>query len=186
MAMEDMLKKSLDSEKVIVAHHIKSILDAEIELQIEELKGKKVFLCFDGTLWLGDIFAVVSQYVKVSDGKANSCQQLIHIEFANKSMHGPNVCAEVSSGLQEGKQLLCEDVVSIAVDGCSVNLAAHAVIEKNYDIVWMLCFLCVSHSTNNGGDEASFVILHQFLTIIQKCFLPSDNAKIIWEKHTGW
>ena len=72
----------------------------------------------------------------------------------------------------------------MAVDGCSVNIAAHAAIEKDYDIVWMLC-LCLSHSTNNGGDEASFVILHQFWTLIQKCFSQSENAKIIWEKHTG-
>jgi hypothetical protein len=83
--------------------------------------------------------------------------------------------AEVSNGFQ-GKRLVHKDVVSIAVDGCSVNIAAHAAIKKSYDIVWMLC-LCLSHSTNNGRDEASFVILCQFWTLIQKSFSQSDNAK---------
>jgi hypothetical protein len=182
-AMEDISKKSLEGRSAVVSNHLKSILDAELELQIEELKGKKISLCFDGTPRLGDVFAMVARYVEVRDGKVNSRQRLIHIAFANKSMNGPNVCAEVSRGLQ-GKRLVHQDVVSMAVDGCSVNIAAHAAIEKDYDIVWMLC-LCLSHSTNNGGDEASFVILHQFWTLIQKCFSQSENAKIIWEKHTG-
>lgn len=79
-----------------------------------------------------------------------------------------------------------KDAVAVTVlDGCSVNLAAHAATKKDCNIVWMLC-LCLSHSTNNGGDEASFAILHQFWTLIQKCFSLSDNAKIRWEKHTGW
>jgi hypothetical protein len=181
-AMEDMSKLSLEGATMIVANHITPILNAEIELQIEELKGKRISLCFDGTPRLGDVFAMVARYVEVYDGKANSRQRLIHVAFAKKSMNGPNVCAEVSSGLQ-GRRLVHKDVVSMSVDGCSVNLAAHTAIEKDYDIVWMLS-LCLSHSTNNGGDEASFVILHQFWTLIQKCFSQSDNAKIIWEKHT--
>jgi hypothetical protein len=178
-----MLKKSLEGANTIVATHIKPILNAEIALQIEELKGKRVSLCFDGTPRLGDVFAMVARYVEENKGKVNSRQRLIHIAFAKKSMNGPNVCAEVSSGLQ-GKRLRHDDVVSMSVDGCSVNLSAHASIQKDHDIVWMLC-LCLSHSTNNGGDEASFVILHQFWTLVQKCFSLSDNAKIIWEKHTG-
>jgi hypothetical protein len=180
--LEDMTKLSLKGRTSILANHLQPIIAGGLELQIEELKGKKVSLCFDGTPRLGDVFAMVARYVEVRDGKAKSRQRLIHLAFAKKSMNGPNVCAEVSSALR-GKRLFHADVVAASVDGCSVNIAAHAAIEKDYDIVWMLC-LCLSHSTNNGGDEASFVILHQFWTLIQKCFSQSDNAKIIWEKHT--
>jgi hypothetical protein len=65
----------------------------------------------------------------------------------------------------------------------AVKLSCTCSHKKYYDITGMLC-LCLSHSTNNDRDEASFVILHQFWTLIQKCFSQSDNAKIIWEKHT--
>lgn len=75
LAMEDMSKKLLESRTMLVAKHITPMLDAEIELQTEELKGKRESLCFDGTQpRLGVVFAMIAHCVEADDGKASSCQ----------------------------------------------------------------------------------------------------------------
>jgi hypothetical protein len=68
-AMEGMLKKSLEDGHTIIANHIKSIFDAEIELQIEELNGKKISLFFDGTPRLGTFLPLLHGMLKFVTGK---------------------------------------------------------------------------------------------------------------------
>ena len=110
-------------------------------------------------------------------------QRLINVSFLQKSMDADCVCGEISSCLSR-RRLIHEDVTSVSVDACSVNLRAMQMIKDSYNLNWFTN-LCLSHLANNAGNCAKFVILSQVWSLLQKIFKNSDNAKTEWENITG-
>ena len=182
--LEYIAKKSLQRSGDLKANYISMILKEEIIMQREELRGKIVFICFDATPRQGDVFNLIARYIHVSDGgKVEARQRLINVSFLAKSMDADSVCGEVRASLNE-RHLVHEDVKSVSVDACSVNIRAIKTIEGEFNVKWFMN-LCLSHLANNAGECANFIILSQVWSLVQKIFANSDNAKKEWESMTG-
>ena len=97
-------------------------------------------------------------------------------------MNSGNVCLAIQKGLVS-RRLFHKDVSAVSADGCSVNLKAHLDIERDYDVKWFLN-ICISHCTNNAGDQANFPTFATMWSLLVKVF-TSDNAKILWESTTS-
>ena len=143
-------------------------------------------LFFDVTPRQDDAFNVIATYVHKTDGgRVTSVQQrLINLSFLQKSMGADSVYGEISMSLSRRRLLHDENMKSISVDACSVNLHAIQMVRDSYSCNWFTN-LCLSHLANNAGDCAKFVILSQVWSLIQKIFKNSDNAKTEWENITG-
>lgn len=96
-------------------------------------------------------------------------------------MNSAHVCSAIQKGLAS-RRLLHTDVSAVSADGCSVNLKAHISIERDYDVKWFLN-VCISHCTNNAGDQANFPTFATLWSHLMKVFL-SDKAKILWFRTT--
>jgi hypothetical protein len=96
-------------------------------------------------------------------------------------MNSAHVCSAIRKGLTS-RRLFHEDVRAVSADGCSVNLKANADIERDYEVKWFLN-ICISHCTNNAGDQANFPTFATVWLLLMKVFM-SDNAKILWERTT--
>ena len=97
-------------------------------------------------------------------------------------MNSGHLCNAIHRGLSS-RRLRHDDVKTIALDGCSVNIAVHNEIEYSQKVRWYRN-LCLSHCTNNGGELATFPALSTMWTLLQKVF-AGDNSKIIWQKETN-
>jgi len=107
--------------------------------------------------------------------------RLILLDFLESSMNSAHVCSAIQKGLMS-RRLVHLDVCAVSADGCSVNLKAHAEIERDMDVQWFLN-ICISHCTNNAGDQANFPTFATLWSLLMKVSI-SDNAKILWEKRT--
>jgi hypothetical protein len=114
-------------------------------------------------------------------GKAFTVHRLILLDFLKSSMNSGNVCSAIQKGLIS-QRLFHKDVSAVSADGCSVNLKAHLDIERDYDVKWFLN-ICISHCTNNAGDQANFPTFATMWSLLMKLF-TSDNAKVLWERTT--
>ena len=171
-------KKSLEQSGDLKANYIPALLKAEMTLQCEEVKDKHISLFFDATPRQGDMFNAIARFVDITHGG-----KVVNVSFLQESMDADCVCGEISSCLSR-RRLIHEDVTSVSVDACSVNLRAMEMIKDSYNINWFTN-LCLSHLANNAGNCAKFVILSQVWSLIQKIFKNSDNAKTEWETMTG-
>ena len=169
-------KKSLAQSADLKANYVPALLKAETNLQCEELRDKRMLLFFDATPRQGDVFNIIARFVDITHGgKVCVRQRLINVSFLQKSMDADCVCGEISSCLSR-RRLIHEDVTSVSVDACSVNLRAMQMIKDSYNLNWFTN-LCLSHLANNAGNCAKFVILSQVWSLLQKIFKNSDNAK---------
>ena len=106
-------------------------------------------------------------------GKATTVHRLILLDFLQSSMNSLHVLHAIQKGLMS-RRLIHDDVFSVSADGCSVNLRAHAAIERDMGVAWFLN-LCISHCTNNAGDKANFPTFATFWALLMKVFM-SDKT----------
>ena len=114
-------------------------------------------------------------------GKACTRHRLILVDFLQSSMNSGHLCNAIHRGLLSWR-LHHDDVKTVALDGCSVNIATLNDMETSQK-VWWYRNLCLSHCTNNGGDLATFPALATMGALLQKVF-AGDNSKIIWQQQT--
>ena len=70
-------------------------------------------------------------------GKATTVHRLILLDFLQSSMNSLHVLHAIQKGLMS-RRLIHDDVFSVSADGCSVNLRAHAAIERDMGVAWFL------------------------------------------------
>ena len=66
-ALEDMCQKPLAFPNMLASEYIEQIFSQEVDLQLEELKGKQISVCFDATPRMGDMFALIVRYVETTE-----------------------------------------------------------------------------------------------------------------------
>ena len=66
--LEELCSRPLASSGALSHDYISKIIATEEELQVEELMGKKIALCFDATPRMGDVFALIARYVETKEG----------------------------------------------------------------------------------------------------------------------
>jgi hypothetical protein len=69
------------------------------------------------------------------------------------------------------------------MDGCSTNECFSNMVHADQYIEWMMN-RCFSHCGNIADDEVGSLMLDQFWTLLQKIFVQSENARIIFEDVT--
>jgi hypothetical protein len=205
-ALEDMCQVPLASPNMLASEYIHQIFSKEVETQLEELKGEQISVCFDATPSMGDVFALIVRYIETTaEGMVGNMLGIVlgtkhatHIYFPiglhpllqvrpllsiflESSMNSAHVCLAIQKGLAS-QRLLHADECAASADGCLVNLKAHIDIEQDYNIKWFLN-ICISHCTNNAGDQANFPTFATLWSLLMKVFI-SDTAKIIWERTT--
>ncbi len=146
--------------------------------------------------------------------RATARQQLIHCAALKGSLNAYTLAGEVATALQ-GRRLKNEQAVVSNNDGCYTNGAAINLnnrVADATDALKRFASTCLSHCASNAGkcmdccvsfkyhsvnliqscviwhttgDEAHFVQLDLFWTLIQKVFSMSDAAKEEWFQVTG-
>ena len=194
--------------------HIPKLLKKETDLQELILKSVKyIGIIFDATPRQGDFFAMLARYVVLEPVKKRAVahQQLIHCAAVQGSLNQYTQLGEVAKGLH-ARGIKNERAVVEMADGCYTNGAAHEMGNNIADAagdVKRFISICLSHCASNAGklcyfsspasnflhltiyvlfitsgQQASFVMLDHFWSLVQKVFAHSDGSKEEWYKVT--
>lgn len=193
--------KSLTHSSNLGRKFIPVLLKKERALLKDEFEEvDAVGMIFDATPLQGDFFANVFRRVDLDPDKkrASALQTLVYGSSIEGSLNQHSLSAEVMASLLAAGTPPEKAVVAMN-DGCFTNGAAHSNMSKATNISNRLVaegritqgsaqrfvVLCISHALSNAGDEAKFVLLSLFWTLVQKTFASSPEAKAIWADTTG-
>ena len=187
--IERKTKLSLTHSSHLARDYTTDLLEEEEDLQTDEFKGSVCSMGFDATPRQGDLFALVLRKIEVNAEikRAIAVQRLAHVSTIKGSLNAATLASEVTRGLQN-RRLKHEEIPAAMNDGCFTNGAAHDHIGQVADVagkVSRMISLCLSHCANNAGEQAGFVLLDLFWTLIQKIFSQSQQAQDTWRLVTG-
>ena len=127
-----------------------------------------------------------------SRSKVQVVQVLIGVEFLAKSMTGDEIYGTLGSiigasshngELTRGMDLDWADCIGHMADGCSANIYAFNLLEKNNQKSFLS--KCAAHCSYNGCKQVEFVTIALMWKHIQAAFAHSDNTKAVWKNHIG-
>ena len=187
--LEKHMKRSIGNP-----HHYNSLYATEMIAEEKsiletELSGITCSSISDATPRQGDFFALLLRFVQTNDKNrtASAVQRLVYMTNMNGSLNADTFAAAHTNGIQSQK-LRNSDVPVAINDGCYTNGAGHDLLAKETDFlkeVPRFVAICLSHCSNNAGNQASFVILDLFWSIVQKVFCQSEQARDEWVTTTG-
>ena len=103
-----------------LADYIPPLLKKEKQAVCQEVQGKDVSVCFDGTSRLGEALAIVIRYCSGWTIK----QKLIRLSMLAKSLRGEEVAREVLSSLSTELGIPSQQLLAVMRDRASVNNVA--------------------------------------------------------------
>jgi len=144
-----------------------------------ELADRDVSICFDGTGFFGEAFAVVARFV---DDRGIIQERLLRLRMLDETMDGKKISKCVEEALLEN-EIKGNRVLFFDSDGASANKAAF--IHLDYIYEWSHHIICISHTLNNAGKTHKLEILKKFLLYWNAVFSHSTNAKEAWKNFSG-
>jgi len=156
-----------------LSREIPTLREAVLAIFREEVKGKEVSVCFDGTGFFGEAFAVVVRFVHNGDVQ----ERLAALRLLDKSMDGMDIARAVMDAL-DSIQVCKDHVLFFDSDGASANKAAFDALTLPYRRSHHI--VCISHTLNNAGKSHRLENLNQFLKLWNAIFSNSTNAKKAW------
>ena len=105
-----------------------------------EIQGKYLSVVFDGTSRLGEVLAVVVRFIS----NWNIEQQLVRLEFLQKSLNGEELPRELLGTLSVALGIESDKLIAVMHDRASVNRAAMCTVQVVYPTI--LDIGCTSHT----------------------------------------
>ena len=152
----------------------------EVNAIFEEIKGKDVSVCFDGTTRLGEAVAIVLRFV---DDGWNIKQRLVRLQIVAKSLTGEELARELIAVLSVQYSIGTQQLLAAMKDCASVNEVAIRTLKIVYPN--LLSIGCFSHTIDRVGEHFSTPNLSEFITSWISLFSHSPKNRILWRDQTG-
>ena len=146
----------------------------------EEISGKNISVCFDGTSRLGEALAIVVRFV---GDEWTLEHRLIRMKMLSKSMTGEQLAREVLTVVSTTYGIKSEQILATMRDRSSVNNSAMNTISIIYP--YLVDIGCISHTLNHVGENFKTPILTEFIHSWINLFSHSPKAKLLWKSRVG-
>ena len=146
----------------------------------DEINGKHISLCFDGTSRLGEALAIVICYIS-DDWTIQHC--LIHMKMLAKSLKGEELAREVLAVLSTIYGIPSDLLLATMRDCSSVNNTAIKTISIIYPV--SVDVGCFAHTLNHVGEKFVSPTLTDFVHNWINLFSHSPKAKLQWRTRVG-
>lgn len=151
----------------------------EVDAISEEIKGKDVSICFDGTTRLGEALAIVLRFI---DDGWNIKQRLVCLQIVAKSVTGEELARELIAVLSVQYSIGTQQLLAAMKDRASVNEAAIRTLKIVYPN--LLSIGCFSHTIDCVGKHFLTPNLSEFITSWISLFSHSPKTRILWRDQT--
>ena len=152
----------------------------EVDTISEEIKGKDVSVCFDGTTRLSEVVAIVLRFV---DDGWNIKQRLVFLQIVAKSLTGEELARELIAILSVQYSIRTEQLLAAMKDCASVNEVAIRTLKIVYPN--LLSIGCFSYTIDCVGEHFSTPNLSEFIVSWISLFSHSPRIRILWRDQTG-
>ena len=152
----------------------------EVDAIIEEIKGKDISVCFDGTTRLGEALAIVLRYI---DDGWKIKQSLVRLQIVVKSLTGEELARELIAVLSVQYSIGTQQLLAAMKDRASVNEVAIRTLKIVYPN--LLSVGCFSHTIDRVGEHFLTPNLSEFITSWISLFSHSPKTRILWRDQTG-
>lgn len=146
----------------------------------EEIKGKDLSVCFDGTTRLGEALAIVLRFI---DDGWNIKQRLVRLQIVAKSLTGEELARELIAVLSVQYSIGTQQLLAAMKDRASVNEVAIRTLKIVYPT--LLSIGCFSHTIDRVGEHFLIPNLSEFITSWISLFSHSPKTRILWRDQTG-
>ena len=183
----DHLRELLERSGTQLTHssHLKAMVPKVEEFEfarlINELKGQRVCVIYDGTTRLGECIAVLLRWCPSDFGKIE--QRLVALRTTETNMDGNELGAFILTILLTTCRVRTVDVVCSARDSCSTNGKA----DRNIAPVLnnMESMLCISHTLSHCGEHVELPTLNAFMTPWLSLVQHHPSARTLWKGKIG-
>lgn len=154
--------------------------NAEKEKLKEELRGKKIAVCFDGTTTVAEVYAIVVRWV---DDPLVIQQRLLHLGFFKQSLRHQHIVAVLQDAIAREYQLDFRNIASFQRDRAAVNSAAMRLLCEQYPTAEDIP--CFSHTLDHCGDHFNAPVLDGFAKELLGLLSTSAIARHTWLELAG-
>ena len=135
---------------------------------------------FDGSMRLGEAFAVVVRYMSST---FTIEQRLIRVHTLQKSLTAKDLAREIITAITS-YQVPPTKIAATLRDGAAVNAAAVSTL-KDLLLPNLVDITCLAHSLDNVGRRFETPLVDEFCQRWVTLFGHSPAARITWKSRTG-
>ena len=147
---------------------------------LQETKGRKLSVIFDGTTRMGQALAILVRFVD-DDFCIQQC--LVRLQLLSKSLAGEELAREITV-LQAHYKVLPGSLLGAMHDRASVNNVAMNTIGIVFPS--LLDIGCMSHTIDHVGDKFLTPVLDDFVTAWVQMFSHSLKSRLLWSNRVGF
>lgn len=171
---------SLSDHSNMAREHIPNVQQLLRKRVAAEIKGRDVSVCFDGSPFFGEAFALI---VRFQDAHGDMQERLLRLRMLDRTMSGQDIAAVVRDILTKDFAIQPTNVLFFDRDGASANTRAMEFLKFAFSVSHDI--VCISHTINNAGKRQTLEYASRFMALWNKIFAHSVNAKTAFKILVG-